>query len=438
MKNLRLCIASLMVFTMIFTSCSNEETPINNSEKATLSFGAIVNDLMSKSQAKQALEDLPVCSDDAPAYVHIVLMQGDVPVVGTETEPHRVDLVAGQLFTKEDPALELDPGNYSLAHFSVYNTAGTLIWLAPRVGSELAEWVDGALPISIDLGAGVKKYVDVPVLCFDDRDVNLYGYLFFELDAVRAYEFCFFANYCDDDGRHYTANYSVDIWLGTDNTGTALYTDLEPVTGIDDNEDYFASPVCVALPYNEDAEEDYIYYEVTLLDWEENYGTVTPIVLTGTLSRSDIEANFGPDMTVEYEHLRFNCEGGEPNEPGDVCLPALSGNCERVLFLQVVSTEGLPTGQNPSYPIFTTDGDEVGSITYRLVDRAGMGRDLLTANVQLDEGWNATHARFTLPNINAEDVCVNNINDDNFDLVYEAPNLSYPIQARVAINVCPE
>ncbi len=436
MKNLKLCIASLVVFTMIFTSCSKDEPQIDSSEKATLSFGAIVNDLMNKTGTKQALGEIPACSDDTPAYVHIVLMQGDDEIVGTEDEPYRVDLVAGQLFTEEDSALKLDPGTYSLAHFSVYNDAGDLIWLAPRFGSELAEFVDGALPISINLGAGVKKYVEVPVLCFDDREVNEYGYLFFELDAVRAYELCFFANYCDDDGRHYTANYSLDIWLGTDNTGAVLHSDLVPETGIDENGDFFARPVCAALPINDDLDEDYIYYEATLLDWDENYDSPTPIVLSGTLSRSDIEANFGPDMTVEYEHLRFNCVpgGGEPTGP--VCLPAITGDCERVVFIQMVGNDS-PSGLTQFYTISTEDGDEVGTIRYNLVKRPAM-KDLLTATVQLEEGWNATNARFTLPNIDEDDVCLNNINDDNFDMVYEAANLTYPIQARVAMNVCPE
>ncbi len=436
MKNLRLCMASLVVFTMIFTSCSKDEPQIEDSDKATLAFGAIVNDLMNKAGTKQAMDEIPACNEDAPAFVRIVLSQGDLEVVGSEDEPYRVDLVAGQVFTEDDPALELDPGTYSLDHFSVYNEAGELIWIAPRLDSELADFVDDALPLSINLGAGVKKYVDVPVLCFDDRDVNEYGYLFFELDAVRAYELCFFANYCDDDGRHYTANYSLDIWLGTDNTGTVLHSDLVPETGMDENGDYFARPVCAALPVNDDPDEDYIYYEATLLDWDENYDSPTPIVLSGTLSRSDIEANFGPDMTVEYEHLRFNCApgGGEPTGP--VCLPAVTGDCERVTFIQMVGNSS-PSGVTQAYPISTEDGEVVGTITYNLAKRPAM-KDLLTATVDLNDGWTATNARFTLPNVNEDDVCLNNINDDNFDMVYEAANLTYPIQARVALNACPE
>ncbi len=320
MKQLKLFFASLVVLTLFFTSCSTDEPQTDTSKKASLSFGAIVNDVANKVMTRQSLDDLPDCSADAPAYVRIVLMQGENEVVGTAEDPYRIDLVAGQLFTQEDPALELDPGSYTLDHFSVYNEAGDLIWVAPRAGSDLSDFVDNTLPITFNLGAGVKKYVDVPVLCFDNRDVNEYGYAFFELDAIRTYEYCFFANYCDDEGRHYTANYSVNIWLGTDNTGDVLYSGLEPVTGIDENGDFFARPVCMALPVNDDPNEDYLYYEVTLLDWDENYGTVTPIVLNGTLSRSDIEANFGPDNTVEYEHLRFNCSGGGDEPTGPACL----------------------------------------------------------------------------------------------------------------------
>src|SRR5690606_36867399 len=120
---------------------------------------------------------------------------------------------------EEDEALELTPGNYTLNHFSVYDADGYLLWLAPR-GGALAAFVDNSLPLNIELGAGVKKYVDVSVLCYDDRDVNLYGYQFFELDINEAFEFCFFTNYCTPEGRHYPARYAVDISID----GTSLYS----------------------------------------------------------------------------------------------------------------------------------------------------------------------------------------------------------------------
>ncbi len=333
MKKIKFLFAFMGVFAMLFYACSKDDNSAPSSdEKATLSFAAIVQDLADKSGDKQFdIGDIPACSEDAPNYVEIILMQGDTEVVGAEGEPFRIDLVAGQVFTEEIPELELDPGTYSLEHFAVYNTAGELIWLAPK-GGVLADFVDNALPLNISLGAGVKKYVDVSVLCYDDRDVNQYGYLFFELDATKAVEFCFFANYCPpgEDGRHYTANYSVNIWWGTDDTGTPLYTDVMPTTGINDAGDYFAEPTCFILPDNDDLNEPYLYYEVTLLDWPDNYGSVAAgTMISGTLTAQDIMDNFDGDDNVDYEHLKFNCDGETPPpvDDDDDGVPNDDDNC---------------------------------------------------------------------------------------------------------------
>lgn len=316
MKKIKFYLAFIGVFALLFYACSKDENPsVKADEKATLSFGAIVQDLANKSANKQTeIGDIPQCTDDAPAYVHIVLMQGDSEIVGALDAPFKIDLVAGQVFTKEVPELELEPGNYSLEHFSVYNSNGDLIWIAPK-GGVMADFVDYPLPLNINLEAGVKKYVDVSVLCYDDRDVNQYGYLFFELDANQAFEFCLFANYCppSENGRHYTANYSVNMWLGTDNTGTPIHTAVTPVAGQNEDGDYYAEPTCFVLPVNDDLNEPYIYYEVTLLDWPGNYGTVAPnTVISGVLTAQDVIDNFDGEDRLNYEHLRFNCEDTPP------------------------------------------------------------------------------------------------------------------------------
>lgn len=308
MKTLKTYLSFLAIFAMFFTSCSkDEETAINpESDKASLSFGALVEDLTKESTNKQSdVGDLPVCSDDTAAYVEIVLTKGGTEVVGTEADPFRVDLVAGQLFTKEVSELELEPGNYALEHFSVYNADGGLIWLAPK-GGVLAEFVDNALPLNINLGAGVKKYVDVSVICYDDRNVNEYGYMFFELDVNEAFEYCFFANYCTPEGRHYPARYSVDISI----EGEVIYSGEVNTTGTNEDGDFYADPLCFALPnlaeYADD--EEYIDYTVTLLDWDEAYGDVEQAEISGSLSRAEIMANFDGTDNVEYEHLRFGCD----------------------------------------------------------------------------------------------------------------------------------
>ncbi|QED36489.1 hypothetical protein FK178_01605 [Antarcticibacterium arcticum] len=348
MKNFKLTIACLAMFTMIFTSCSKEEVggPDLNTEKATLSFGAIVNDLVAnRAQSKQSIADLPECTDDAPFFVRIVLMKDGQAVVGTTENPYRIDLVAGQLYTKDDPMLELTPGDYVLDHLAVYNEAGVLIWVAPKAGSQLGEFVDNPLPLDIDLRAGVKKYVEVPVLCFDDRDVNEYGYLFFELDTNVALEFCFFVNYCppNQPGRHYTANYSVSIWSGTSSAGVPLYTNEVVFSGQYDNGDYYTTPLCFALPDNAALNTPYLYYEVRLLDWPGNYGSVAPnTIISGTLTKQDILDNFDGDSRVNYEHLQFGCNGTTPpdDDQDDDDVPDDVDNCPTVPNTDQTNSDG--------------------------------------------------------------------------------------------------
>lgn len=321
MKNLKISIACLAMFTMIFTSCSKEEVGAGvDADKVTLSFGAIVNDLVTNRAAtKEHLSDIPECSDDDPAYVSIVLSRDGVNIVGSDEDPFEIDLVNGQVFTEEVEELQLDPDTYSLEHFAVYNEDGDVIYIAPRTGSVLANFISSPLPMSIDLRAGVKKYVEVSVLCFDNREVNEYGYLFFELQTNRAVKFCFFANYCPPNGRHFTANYSVSFWKGTNSNGVPLYTNVPVTTGQYNSGDFFADPLCFALPANTNMNQPYLYYEVTLLNWPANYGTVTTTIASGTLTMSQIIANFDGDNNVNYEHLRFGCEGGIPigSGPGD-------------------------------------------------------------------------------------------------------------------------
>ena len=331
MKNIKRYIGFVAIVALLFTSCTKEENNLPNtsdSELAKLSFAPLLDDLENSRAVSKQAQEIPECSEAAPNYVEIILSQNGTDKVGSMGSPFKLSLVANQLFTQEVPELELPPGTYSLDHFAVYDADDNLIWLAPKTGGNLADFVDDPLPLAINLGAGVKKYVDVTVLCFDDREVNEYGYLFFELNPEVALEFCFFANYCDDSGRHYPASYSVSIWKGTSNTGELLYSNIPNVTGQypAPNDDYYASPLCFALPSNANMAEKYLYYEVTLLSWPDVYGTVSEPNITGTLSMNDIIANQSGNDTVEYEHLRFNC--GEDDGNGECDLNDPLQDCD--------------------------------------------------------------------------------------------------------------
>lgn len=311
MKKFRLSIAFLAMFAMIFTSCSKEETGLNpDSEKATLTFGAIVQDMVTNRAAtKDHLSDFPECSDDAPAYVQIVLSHNGSPMVGNLNSPFRINLVAGQVFTEEVPQLQLDPDMYRLDYFTVHNAAGDVMWVAPQASSNLGQYVNNSLPMNIDLRAGVKKYVDVSVLCFDNRNVNEYGYLFFEIDTNEAIEFCVFGNFCPPSGRHYPASYSVNIWSGENSSGVQLYTNVNNVTGTYDNGDFYAEPLCFALP-DRDGQDNY-YFEITLRSNSE-YGQVNErVIRRGVITDDEVRNFFDGDNNLDYYHFREGCDGDD-------------------------------------------------------------------------------------------------------------------------------
>lgn len=355
MKTFKHLFMFFAVSGLLLTSCSKDENSIENPdpEMATLSFGAILEDFdTNRASSKQSLEDLPECQDVEAFYVMVILSQGGTNVVGSEEAPFRIDLATNQLFTVEVPELELTPGTYSLDYFAVYSEAGDLIWLAPS-GGLFASYFDNPIPLEIDLRAGVKKYVDVSVMCFDDRFVNEYGYLFFDINTSEAIEFCIFGNYCDDTGRHYPAAFSVDVWSYSNGVqGAVLYSDITNSVALNNEGDYSGTSVCFALPDTSGLDE--YYFEITLLN-SDAYGNVTEeIIRSGVINDGDVRDLFDGDANTEYYHFREgNCgnddspnlfsDGGGNGEPGE-CDPNDSNeDCDN---------DGVPNGLDecPSTP----------------------------------------------------------------------------------------
>jgi len=328
MKNLKLPLMYLAVLALTFTSCSKDEEPLADdpNQSASISFTTVLNDLVSnKSAVKQQL-DIPGCSDDAPAYVAVVLSGEenigsveDPLIISVNPTPGNYDDDDElEYFTDESSELELVPGSYTLEYFAVYNghpdTEGTeVIWVAPRADGDLADFVDQPLPQTFNVGAGVKKYVDVEVLCFDDRMVNEYGYLFFDLETTRAIEFCVFGNFCDEDGRHYPAEFSVSVWEWEDGAqGDLIHSDLENTVTLNNDGDYAGSTVCFALP--DTAGEDQYWIEITLLD-SDAYDTNERVIRSGVVTDADVRALFDGDDNVDYYHFREGaCDSGDSPE----------------------------------------------------------------------------------------------------------------------------
>ncbi|MFV8224453.1 hypothetical protein [Christiangramia aquimixticola] len=320
MKNGRLQQFIMLALGMLIISCSKDEKPMLDNplteNVAVVQLGPVLNDLYNQ-QTRQSLNDIPECMDDDPGFAQISLTYGEDDVV--------VDVIVEILedengfFTAYNEALEIPIPtgsktveitlNEFLVWTNVNDSPGVIIWAAPKIGSDFADIVENPLPYSWDLRAGSKTYTNIEMLCFDDRRVNLYGYQFFDITQVPIYNLCFFANYCSDSGRHFTANYSLDIYYGSNANGTLLYSGEMPVNGIDG--EYYAEPICLGIPAphdNEGDDEPYLYYVATLMDWDENYGEADGESTSGTLTWNEVQALLNDDgETSEYVHLFINC-----------------------------------------------------------------------------------------------------------------------------------
>jgi len=362
-KTIKFLMASLALIFFLFTSCSQDE-PVGKEElgenMAVIELGPLLNDFLNR----QAQGDIPACSDDAPAYARIMLTHemGSVDVV--------VPILSDEsgFFTDydEELAIPIPDGEttteVSLTDFLVYaeepGAEVMPIWVAPKEGSDYENFVNDPLPIVFDLRAGSKKYVSVEVLCFDDRDVNLYGYQFFDLIPVELYEFCVFVNYCTDNGRHYTGNYNLDIDYLLGDEVINLYDGESPVTGNtedDDSGEWYADPLCLAIPapmYDETDSDIYLRVTVTLTAWDDNYGDpVGNYSEVIELSWNDVQSYFSDDDTIDYEHIFFNC-GDDPTQDcpiteedtdGD-CVPDVEDICPGYDDREDMDGDGVPDG----------------------------------------------------------------------------------------------
>ena len=326
MRTIKFYAAICAVFALVLTSCSTEEvsSDVNVSDDvASLYLGPVLN---AANLTRQQEVETPECSEEAPAFAQIRLEYGES---NTEVTTIVEILVDDQgLFTaySEDLEIPIPSGETSVSvtvtDFVVWSddgdgNPGEIIWVAPKEGSEYAQFVDDPLDITFDLRAGSKNYINVDVICLDDRDVNLYGYQFFDITPVPLYEFCIFANYCSDEGRHYTANYDFSLYYydgnREDGKGEMIYSDLSPETGVDDGT-YWADPLCVAIPgYDgEDSSLPYLVFEATVKDWP-NYYTVdgAETTITTEVSWDVIQLLLdrdGDDETTNYWHIFFNCD----------------------------------------------------------------------------------------------------------------------------------
>ncbi|MCM8570530.1 hypothetical protein NE848_14135 [Gramella jeungdoensis] len=388
MKIINRYLAFVAIVAMLFTSCSKDETtspPVDDPsvQSVDLTFGAVLNDLSNRAMAqnKTHFNQVPDCSGTEPAYVELeISYDGQAPeTMGVIT----IDVLSDSegYFTAYSELLKVpvpdgESVQVTLNSFIVYDSEDTKIWIAPieNTEGEFAGYVDNPLPLEFDVEDGTKPYIDVEVLCFDRRVVNEYGYVFFDILPEKIYPFCLFVNYCDEFGRHFVANYSVDLYFGTDDTGIQLYDnwsldDVEDAGyGVYESGAYYSDPLCLVVPgppANLPANEPYLYLVIHPRDWEGNYGDIDNTPTTSILISWDVvNGLLNPDGTTnEYHHVLIGeCEGaigsgdggGNGGNGGTECDPLdPEANCDNDDLLNKCDPD------NVHYDTFDCDGDEV-------------------------------------------------------------------------------
>jgi len=329
----------MAIIAMFFTSCSKDEVSgvkqDPNTNTATLSFGAVLNDFVANRAAIKAplTDEVPVCSDAAPVKVRVALkdsagmwVAGENGDTGGFIEIPVISNGQGGWMTKESSDLELPEGMYSLEYFAVLDAANNILWIAPREDdtygpANFASFVTEALPIDINLRVGVKKYIDIEVLCYDQRFADEYGYLFFDFTEVDTLTFCVFGNDCNDIGRHFPSYFSLEVWTYSGNpagpkgellTNGAVRNEIGQY---EDGEEY-SKPLCIALPDREG--EDLYYSEIYLLD-RNNPEAPGELIRFGVFNDISVKALYNGE-TNTYYHFRANCDGEDSppifDEPG--------------------------------------------------------------------------------------------------------------------------
>src|SRR5690606_36003663 len=124
MKNFKVHLAYLALLALVFTSCSKDEEAIGNEakQKTSISFATVLNDLVANKSALKQQLDIPGCSEDAPAYVSVVITGEenigsveDPLIISVNPTPGNYDDDDElEYFTDESSELELVPGEYTL------------------------------------------------------------------------------------------------------------------------------------------------------------------------------------------------------------------------------------------------------------------------------------------------------------------------------------
>lgn len=296
------CIIALF---FICVSCSDDENSLTGrtEEQSIVTIEIVQQSNITDDEQKRPLKD-PLASASGPYFLDLVLKGSSD--IGSMDDPLRIkmdDLNGSHPFT----TLEMNVGSYSIEHFIIRNGGMEPILIAPYMDAVLSKLVDNPLPLHFDLKKGVNKKLNVEVVALDDRSLNEFGYQFFNYENTRNQEFCIFGSVCDESGRQFLAEYSVDVWRYSEGSKEEkLYTNLKNEVVLNEYGDYASSPLCIALPDKEGITDNY-YFEITLED-SELYGDIeNKVIRKGVISDDQVRSLFEGENKMEYYHFRLEC-----------------------------------------------------------------------------------------------------------------------------------
>lgn len=307
--------------------------PANEDSYAILTFNSLLNDLSERAMQKGHFDQIPECIQGTPDNVDITFS-----VDGGASKTINVGVLGepGNYFTDYHEDLKIlipndgneetdDSVNITLEGFVVYTESGEKLWLAPvRTNSDIDQfegYVSRSLPFTETVYRGTKPYFNVEVLCFDKRIANEYGYVFFDIVPKTIYPLCLFANYCNEDGKHWVADYAIDLYYGPSISGIQLYSNTQDVamasTSVVEGE-FQADPLCLVVPgppanMTEAMFDDpYLTLVVYPMDWiaDGSYGNIDNSGVEIQLSWNEVNGLLNADGTTnEYLHLLLGeCE----------------------------------------------------------------------------------------------------------------------------------
>ncbi len=233
-------------------------------------------------------------------------------------------------------AIKLPPGDYTLQEFALYQTAldandpDILVSASPHTGSVYGDLIANPVELGFEVSAFTKSEILVGVYCFEAKDFDNFGFVWFKPVINRIRESLFFGDFCAPEfdaykGSLYGEFPRVDmpaifqIILSEDSNNDGTYdTDLGTFnneTGYDNNEDD-ASAVPLSITYIDQPDvDDHYKMEVWIYELE----TIDPITGFATFAYKWFENwYFTNDTEVMYKDAAYRTDptGLESVGPG--------------------------------------------------------------------------------------------------------------------------